>query len=149
MSLSVPPSRLSLPVPPRRVSKPAPPRRVSLPPVPPLRISFPANPERLLLPVLPVIVSLLTVPITLAKLTTPKEIVGGVAMPVLTNRDWAVKSALIVALAPKVVAVEASIILAWPVAPIMRSMLTSWSVPAVPLVTTPVGLRVMAWPRLL
>ena len=63
--------------------------------------------------------------------------------PVLTIRDLVAKLALIVAVP---VAVEASIMLVRPVAPIMFSTLTSWSVPAVPLVTTPVCFRVIAWP---
>ena len=104
-------------------------------------MSLPAFPISVLLPLSPVIVSLLAVPITVTKLVTPKVNVGKAITPVLTTRDLVAKLALIVAVP---VAVEASIMLVRPVAPIMFSTLTSWSVPAVPLVTTPVGLRVIA-----
>ena len=71
------------------------------------------------------IVSLLLVPVTLVKLLTVKEMIGGVAIPVFIIADFATKLTLIVAAEPKLVAVEASITFVLPVAPIMLSMLVS------------------------
>jgi hypothetical protein len=110
-------------------------------------MSLPAFPISVLLPLSPAIVSLLAVPITVEKLVTPKVKVGTetdgpiTKTALLKTTELVAKLTLIVAVP---VAVEASIMLVLPVAPIIFSTLTSWSVPAVPLVTTPVCFRVIA-----